>query len=263
MKKFLSKMFPRVSNVVIDLSTSKIAIKGNDDSILTVVEEMENDKVTYSVNANPIANLGKAIPAIATRVKLEDINAGDIMVSGDKAIGWVTKVNNKSVEVIKADGTLTRHTPVKVTMFGQDGIMVVKNMFNAKSTDSTSMNNLMPYLMLSENGDEKSSLMELMMFQSMQGGDSNGMNPMMMMAMMDKDKEFDPMMMAMMGGMGNNTNNGMNPMMMAMMMGDSNSGGMKLSDDMLEKLIMMNLFSGQCQDQSNPMQQFMMMSMLK
>ncbi len=136
------------------------------------------------VSVNPITEMGFNIPAFAMRVPIEQLVKGDIIIGSGDPVFFM-EGSKVGYMTISTNGVLQETGSVANMFFGKNTVMAVKNMF---------------------------------------GGDSNSMNPMLMMAMMGDDKEgsgFDfkkMMMMQMMMGQ-NGGSNQMNPMMMAMMMG--------------------------------------------
>jgi hypothetical protein len=197
MKTIMNKMFSKVDNVVLDVTSGKLGISHEDDTFSLGEDE--------SINSGALMSL--PVPAFATKIKLGDINPGDILVHNGKAHGFVLKstAKAKSLRVIQPSGvTSTMH--IKNDLLTGSGWMIVKSMFGGMD------NNMLP--MLAMMGDDT-------------GTDSDMMYPMLMMSMMNKN-----------GGSNDSAANPMQNMMLPLMMmsGDGDSSMSK----MLPMMMMMN-----------------------
>lgn len=240
MQKMMDKMFKKVDNVVLDMATGGVGIRRG-DSIYSLSMEMVEETPEYCVGENMFEQLSFDIPAFAQATPLANVKAGDLVLNASGAPhGWAIKINEKSMKVLKMDGSVTNVVPSKVLMMGSGQTVMV-----VSSLASGQMNNMLPMLMLmEEKGSDGSSLEKILPFMMMQGmggasAEGNPMgnmmsNPMMMMMMLkDDDSEgmfSDPMMMMAMSGMfggapasGEQAANPMggmmaNPLMMMMML---------------------------------------------
>lgn len=237
MQKMMDKMFKKVENVVLDMATGGVGIRRG-DSIFSLSSEKVDDKTEYCVGENMFEQLSFDIPAFAQATPLTKVKEGDLVLNASGAPhGWAIKINEKSMKVLKMDGSVSNVVPSKVLMMGAGQTVMV-----VSSLGGDQMGNMLPMLMLmDEKGSDGSALdklLPLMMMQGM-GGDNpmGGMmsNPMMMMMMLkDDDTEglfSDPMMMMAMSGMmgggaaqGDSAQAGMmggmmgNPLMMMMLL---------------------------------------------
>lgn len=214
--KMMSRMFRKVDGVVFDLTTNSIGIR-KDDSVFTMGED-------GSLNENLFADMSAAIPAFARATPLNSVKIGDLLVSqsGDP-FGFVTKINEKSLGVLKTNGTNSTVSPAKVNLLGQGQTVLIVG-----SIDVGGMDPMM--LMAMSEGEDNSDLFMMMSMMNQTNGTDSGQsmmnNPMMMMAMMkgkgggSNDMMKMMMLQQMMGQQGQSA--AMNPMMMAMMMGKLN-----------------------------------------
>jgi hypothetical protein len=191
--KLLNRMFKKVENVVIDISTNSIGLK-KDGSIFTVIKDDEG----YTLNENIFDQMSVTFPAYAQAVPLEQVKHLDMVLdSKGEIFGWVVDKKPKTLEVMRTTGQITRVSPAKANLLGTgQTIMVITNTFS--SMDSQSLQTMM---LLSENGDSSNSMLPFLLSQ--QGNQQ--MNPMMLAALVSKgNSSIDPMMLAMM--MQSNTN---------------------------------------------------------
>ncbi len=202
MKSLMEKMFSKVENVVMDVTSGGLGISQSED-VFTLGED-------ESINSGALMSI--PVPAFATKIQLGDINVGDILVHNGKAHGFVLKSakSNKSLRVIQPSGvTSTMH--VKNDLLTGSGWMIVKSMFG-----NLGSNSMLPMMMMmgDEDGDTNTEAMYPMLMMSMMqqnaGGEANVnpmqnmMLPMMMMSKSKGDSSMSdmlPMMMMMNGGM--------------------------------------------------------------
>lgn len=261
--KFLNRMFRRIGGVVWDMTSGSQGLKINDEiyslqltpgtpavldatgAVVTPATETE-----FHTSVNPFGDLGMALPAFATQVPFDDVSLGDIVVGANKILGWCVGKTGAALKVVEHNGTCKTIVPPKVAILGNDGVLVVQNLFSLTGGAAGAgnfANSLLPLLMLG-GGDEKlEKMLPLLLMQSAQGGapagGAGGMNPMLMMAMMgglggkkSGDGGIDPMMLlAMSGGLGGGAGGGaMNPMVMMAMMGGDLFGSAALEADQPE-----------------------------
>lgn len=226
----LSKLIRKVDTLVWDLSSGKLGIQLL-EGIATLETSGEGSAQTFNVSLNPFDSFGHRIPAYAVNTPNADIELGDIIVGAQDVLGWVVKKNNASLEILKKDGQITRYSAVKTQIFGTNGYMVVKNLFNLLGAEGAAglQGNLLPLMMLGgDSGIDVESLLPMMLMQSQTGQGGTGLNlqsilPMLMMKKGGSGSKKDMLMMAMMsggfgGGAGAQGGMGMLPLMM--MLGD-------------------------------------------
>lgn len=217
--KMMKRMFRKVEGVVYDMTTNSIGIK-KDGSVFT----MSSD--TCELNENLFEDMSASIPAFAKAVPLANVKVGDLVVSqAGEPFGFVTKVNEKSLGVLKPNGTVSTVSPAKVNLLGQGQTMMV---VSPLAGGVGGMDPMMLMALTDDEGDN-SELFMLMSLMNQPAGtsDANNVmsNPLMMMALMKSgDKSSGPSdimkMMMMQQMMGQQPQaGGMNPMMMALLMG--------------------------------------------
>lgn len=231
MQKMMDRMFKKVTGVVLDAMTGGVGVRRG-DSVYSLSSEEVDGKTEYSVGENLFEQLSFDVPAFAQATPLSKVKVTDLVLNASGAPhGWVIKVNDKSMKVLKMDGTVATTVPSKVLMMGAgQTVMVVSSLATGQ------MSNMLPLLMLMEEKGGKGSdsldkLLPLMMMSNngdMSGMDSMMSNPMMLMALMGDDDTFsDPMMMMAMSGMFGQPQQeaqqggmfgGMNPMMAMMLL---------------------------------------------
>lgn len=209
-KAFIDRFFRPVDNMVWDLMSGKIGFKTREGIITIELNELNEDKTDAAnaqVSVNPFDDFGMEIPAFAQSVPVDSISLGDMIFSSstNKVLGWVVKKNEKSLKLMKEDGTRSDWVPPKVNMLGFDsGVMVLRSLMNMLPGGSTGLSNmqasLMPMMAMGVLGEgstglDLTAMMPIMLMSQMGMGtiDSTSANPMAnMMPML--------MMMQMMGG---------------------------------------------------------------
>lgn len=203
----MKRFFRRADNVVWDMTTGKPGV-ATAEGIASCVGTGEDAQITI----NPIAAMGMALPAFAQNTALDKVELGDMIIYGARdQTGWVVSKTDKSLHLIKPDGTHTQISPPKTQMLDiGGGVMVVRSLMN-----------MLP-------GGTGGLMGTMMMLQMMGGGDSDieDMLPMMLMMQGAGATSGDPAAAAAanpMAGM-----QSMLPMMMmAKMMGGKNNGSSK------------------------------------
>lgn len=165
-----NQIFREVKNVVIDIQTGTLGFQ-NKDGIATYVGG--------TISVNPIVDFGVKVPAFAMRVAVKDLNAGDIILQGDDA-SFYHRETEAGYEVLTLSGEVRQVGNVSNMFFGANTVLAVKNMFG-----NSGMNPMMMAMMM---GEEKEGFdMKTFALMSMMGqnqGTDNGMQQMMMMAML-------------------------------------------------------------------------------
>ena len=157
------------------------------------------------------------MPVYVLAKKVEDVKAGDIIKSGS-SYSKVTKVNKNNQGKLVSFSTLSYSghgktvKPITDFLMGQSTVKVVINLMSGFS-DTNGINPMM--LMALKDGDSNDSLMMLLLMQQMNGGAQAGTNPF---------GNINPMMLMLMGGEGNN-DTFKTIMMMQMMQGNMNLFG--------------------------------------
>ena len=193
--KLMNRFFRRVDGVVWDLMTGRIGVKTS-EGIATL--EGEGDEA--QVNINLIEQFGFEVPAFAQNTPVVAINCGDV-IYGDKSVkGWVIEKKEKSLVLMKPDGSRSTITPPKVQLMGgtEGGLMVLRSLVNMLPGGQGGLNQmqtmLMPMLMMGGEGLDLDNIMPMMLMSQMNFGaaptDADGnaagnqmanMMPMMMM----------------------------------------------------------------------------------
>lgn len=214
-KAFIDRFFRPVDNMVWDLMSGKIGFKGR-EGIVTIelngINEDKTEAVDAQVVVNPFDEFGMELPAFAQSVPADSINLGDMIFSSstNSILGWVVKKNDKSLKLMKQDGTRTDWSPPKVQMLGFDsGVMVLRSLMNMLPGGSTGLSNMQSMLM---------PMMAMgMLGEGSTGLDLKGMMPIMLMSQMGLGTT---------DGSSTNSMANMMPMLMMMqMMGGKSSSG--------------------------------------
>lgn len=237
-------MFRRIGGVVWDVMSGTIGLQ-TENGTYTVSFPEGGGPPTLSVN--PIDSFGLAIPAFATQTPVAEVNVGEIIVGDQGIIGWVTEKTEAAFKVLDHNGHHKIYQPPKVAILGNQGVLVVRNLFSLTGGASGAGNfasNLLPLLALG-GGDEKlEKLLPLLLLTSTNGGNTpgaaaNGGMANLLPFLLVKDgglsgltggsgggtlEKLLPLMM--LGGMSGNAG-GMNPMVMAMMLGGGDLFGGK------------------------------------
>lgn len=164
----LNKLIRKVDTLVWDLSSGKLGIQLL-EGIATLETSGEGNAQTFNVSVNPFDSFGQRIPAYAVNTPNADIELGDIIVGANDVLGWVVKKNAASLEILKKDGQITRYSPVKTQIFGTNGYMVVKNLFNLVGTEGATglQGMLMPLMLMG--GDSGADIESILPFLLLQG----------------------------------------------------------------------------------------------
>lgn len=248
--KFLNRMFRKIDGVVWDLSTNSIGL-ANKDGIYTLVttppeapqesiggrarvrDEAAED-ATYSISVNPFDTFGFPIPAFAQLTKLSDVSIGDIVVGEKTALGWVTKVNERSLQLMDQSGMTKNYTPPKIAVLNQDGALVVKpltGLFGEQGATGFS-NALLPLLLAGEGAGQLDEILPLLLLTQQQaGGNGNAVASalptiLMMKAMSGgRGGKLDGLLLPMiMSGAFGGSGSGINPMMLMALSGEGFGG---------------------------------------
>ena len=161
--KLMDRFFRKVDNAVWDLMTGRIGVKTK-DGIVTIEGEGEDAVVSL----NMIDQFGISVPAFAQNTARADVRIGDMIFGATGPLGWVTGINEKSFNLLKADGTHTVWSPQKVQMFGFDpGVMVLRSLLNMLPGGSSGLSGfqgaMLPMLaMMGDDSGNDSMLSQLM-----------------------------------------------------------------------------------------------------
>lgn len=230
--KFMKRLFRRVDNVVIDATTGKVGVRG-DDGVYTI--SFDKDK-THTVSVDIFDQFNFSIPGFASQVEFEKVKAGDLVLN-DKGIGgWVVDKTSKTLKLADHTGSIKTYQPPKVNILGTtapgtNGVLVVQTLFSLTGSAEGAAGlgqSLLPLMLLGgDNNGTIDKLLPLMLMQGASGGE--GMNPMMLMLAM-KDGGLgggDDKLLKLMalGGLGGNAGGAMNPMMLMALMGDGDLFG--------------------------------------
>lgn len=200
MSKLLGHVFAPIDGVVWDLMSNSTGIK-REDGIYTLGKDGQ-------VELNPFDAFSMELPAFSQLVPIDQVKAGDVLVSGGKATGWITDTKQTevkegddkvpaSVTALSVQGHQTRFRPKKVSMMGiENGITVVRSPFNfggegSKDGPMGNMASMLPLLLLGDRGGAGGMDTKTLMLMSMMGGGGMGdMNPMMLALLLGDDGGF-------------------------------------------------------------------------
>ena len=125
------------------------------------------------------------------------VQIGDIVKINNSYAKVLKKNNNNSLSCLSFSGYTQNKKEIKDFMLGQSFVKVVVNMFSNIQT-----NGFNPMILALTDGDV--DMKDFVLMQMMQSGDSNQVNPMLLIAMMNKDENnsmFESLlMMQMMNG---------------------------------------------------------------
>lgn len=190
-------------------------------------------KTSWSIEENSFETFTMPMKAFAIKTNIDDIKEGDIVLDSKGLVsGCVIGLDLNSVTVLKTNQEEVKINPsTNVLLGGEKSLMVVKDIMNmagfkpmgGNSTSNGSMDfqQMLPLLMMA-NGDDSSmeDMLPMLMMSGMTGEKSqqNPMQMMLMMQMMGKgDSSMEDMLPLMMmgGAMGGEQQN---PMLMMLMM---------------------------------------------
>lgn len=202
--KLMERFFKPVKNVVWDLMSGRIGI-ATKDGVTTIEGEGEDAQVVI----NMFDQFGVPVPAFAQNTPVESVQLGDLIYGASDVTGWVVKKNEKSFEILKANGTRTRWQVPKVQMMGLEGVngvMVLRSLVNMLPGGNAGLQGvqgmLMPMLMMGDGDIDLESMMPMLLMSQMgnnvtdadgnpnpaAGMNMNNMMPMIMMMNMMKGK---------------------------------------------------------------------------
>lgn len=235
--KYMNRLFRKVDGLVWDLTSGATGIKKNDGiytlSTITApvaaapaagdVAAVAAVEGEYQVNINPFDSFSVSIPAFAVQVPLEKVNPGDLIIGADGPAGWVTKVRDRSLALMDANGLNKSYTPQKTAVLGADGVLVVQNLLSLGGGEAGLaglQNNILPLLALADNGlgggdGALDKILPLILFSQTQGGaGATGIASQL------------PMLMMLMGGSGGNSKiDKLLPLLMMGGLGGAGAGG--------------------------------------
>ena len=203
--KLIDRLFRRADNVVWDLMSGKTGIRTRDGIITLDIDETDPANPSYQTMINPIDGMGMEVPAFAQQTALDAVKPGDLIINGNTQ-GWVTKVNAKSITMIKPDGSHSTFTPPKTQIldFGT-GVMVVRSLLNTLPNGQAGLQNisgmLLPMMMMGGGDADLEKMLPMMLLMNGAGATSgnasdasnpfaamgaNGMGQMMQLMMLSK-----------------------------------------------------------------------------
>lgn len=166
--KLMERMFKRADNVVWDLQTGNLGVKTKDGEIATF------DSKTGTVTINLLAFFSMPIPAYAQNTPIEQVKEGDLVITGNDRPGWVTEIKDKSLVLMRTDGSSGRVTPPKVSLGGamdQSGVMVVRSLLNMLPGGNTGLaglqSSLLPMMMLGGDNVDFDDIMPMLLISQM------------------------------------------------------------------------------------------------
>ena len=190
MQNIRDQFFRQVREVVYDVQQGALAItdvKGNAYSL-------KRTEDGCSIVVNPIKEMTVAIPAFATRVPVEDLAPGDILIA--KNAIFVTGMVDGKVATMDIDGTCGTMVPPTSTFFGASGVMVVRDPMKGLG-GPCELNSMLPLLALG--GDDNDKFAMLLFAMSSAGKTDKALNLLPLVMMMRGEGEaLDPMMLMLM-----------------------------------------------------------------
>ena len=174
--KLMSRFFKKVEGVVWDLMSGKLGIKTADG--IAVITGTGDDAV---VEINMLDQFGIEVPAFAQNTSTGDVQVGDLVVGSRGIQGWVIEKKEKTLVLMKPDGTRGSMTPPKVNMMGfEGGVLVLRSLVNMLPGGQGGLgqmqNMLMPMLMMGGDLDLE-ALMPMMLMSQMNSGPIDPNNP--------------------------------------------------------------------------------------
>lgn len=192
LKKLLGRMFKKVDDVVIDLTTGGLGVVSKDadgEAIATLVEKAGR----YSLKKNPITKFGHTVPAWAIRTPVSQVQKGDLVILADNGDMFVTDIKNggegniDGVQLCGIQAKTGRTTKVSTAvnlLLGQS-ILVVKSLGSfvkpAGDNDANLFGNMNPLFFAlfgdeekKKKGEESNKDMLMMMLLMSQQGQGNG-----------------------------------------------------------------------------------------
>lgn len=165
--KLMSRFFRRVDGVVWDLMSGRIGVKTR-DGIATLEGEGDNAQI----NINMFDQFGFELPAFAQNTPTAGISVGDVIYGENSVKGWVIEKKEKSLVLMKPDGSRGSITPPKVQMMGAEGgLMVLRSLTSMLPGGDGGLGQmqsmLMPMLMMGDDGVDLDKIMPLMLMSQM------------------------------------------------------------------------------------------------
>ena len=166
--KLMNRFFRKVDDVVWDLMTGRIGVK-TADGIATLTGVGDDAQVEL----NMMEQFGFGLPAFAQNTPTIAVNVGDLVVGNKGIQGWVIEKKEKSLVLMKPDGSRGSMTPPKVSMMGTEGGVMVLRSLNALLPGGDSglgqmQSMLMPMLMMGgEDGIDFEKIMPMMLMGQM------------------------------------------------------------------------------------------------
>ena len=175
--KLMNRFFRRVDGVVWDLMSGKIGVKCPDG-----IATLEGTGDDAQVSINMFDQFGFEVPAFAQNTPTAAIEVGDLVVGTKGIQGWVIEKKEKTLVLMKPDGSRGSMTPPKVQMMGlEGGVMVLRSLVNMLPGGTGGLNQmqtmLMPMLMMSGGELDLDSMMPMLLMSQMNTGAVDPSNP--------------------------------------------------------------------------------------
>ena len=170
------------------------------------------------------------------------MNATDIVVGDQGIVGWVIGKTDAALKVLDHNGYTKIYTPPKVQILGQNGVLVVRNLFSltgGADQAGSFATTLLPLLALGGGDDKIEKLIPFLLMSSTApaaAGAAPAANPLQsilpLLLLKDGglggkgDSSLDkllPILLLSGGGLGGGTAGGLNPLLLASLLGDGNS----------------------------------------
>lgn len=231
--KFMKRLFRKVDGVVIDATTGKVGVRG-DDGIFTI-DFPKDKKGEFDVSVNLFDQFSFNVPGFASQVAFENVKAGDLVLNDKGVGGWVVGKTEKALKLADHTGSVKTYQPPKVNILGSagpNGVLVVQTLFSLTGSAEGAAGlgqQLLPLMLLGGDNDGSiDKLLPLLLMQGALGGDAKGgFNPLMLLALKDGGLGGDDKLLKLMalGGLGGGQAGAMNPIMLLALAGDGDIFG--------------------------------------
>ena len=188
---FKNLQFGQIKTNDIKYSFNGVAFKSSEGDYVVF-----NDNYTFTNVGNMIIDM----PVMVMPVSVDDIEEGDIIRHNDQYV-IVEEIKDDTIWVVKPWVKEKTAVVPEINIFGFSYYTKVMNFFDVIGDTPNKDNpfgNMLPFMLISQDGDTKNDMTIMMMLMAMNGGEMNFDNPFMMMMLMGGDTKIDPMMMMLM-----------------------------------------------------------------
>lgn len=227
--KLKNSLFRSINEVALDLQTLKAGIKLPSGVVtleITAPDEVADEhdvEPQYELAINQMSEFSISLPAWATRVPVDALTLGDIIVlDSDKLAFFIKKgangnAKNPTVVALEAESRNEVTSNLATNrLFGGGGVLAVRNAFGPTIGD---VGGLLPMMVAAENEGDMGRMLAIMSMMGAMGGGKNkdqGMAQMLPFLLLnDKSLGADPEKLMLLSAMGGGV--GGNPLMALMM----------------------------------------------